>query len=82
MAFRINKFRIPFLVLPIRCFHEVVEGFLDIMSLFRLFSKKPYSIALMVQLFIAELQDYGSLDLIDIDVLNKNERVKIKFLMR
>jgi hypothetical protein len=82
LSFRIKSFRMPLAAIPIRCFHEIVEGFLDFLSLFRPISAKPFGLITMAQLFIYELQDYGSFDFIDVDVEDKENSVNIKFLMR
>jgi len=72
----------PLALFPIRCFNEIVEGFTDFLSLFRLFGEKPFTICSIIRLFVVELQAYGKLDLLDIDVVNKTDKVKIKCLMR
>jgi len=82
VSFRVKSFRIPLAIIPLRCFYEVVEGFLDIASLFLPLSKKLFRIATTINMLVEEVQDYGSLDFIDVDVTNKDERIKIKLLLR
>jgi len=72
----------PIAILPFRSFLEILEGFHDFLSLFIYKGKAPRTWLTMVQLFIEELQAYGRLDFIDVNVKDKKDRVKIKMLLR
>ena len=80
-TFRIGFF--PFIVIfPFRCLAEVIEGTSDLLSLFRFTSKKiQWAITLLEQL-IAQIRDYGPLDLLNIDVRSKDANVRIRLLLR
>ena len=78
---RIGFFTLP-IVLPMRCAHEVVEGFMDIVSLFRWCGGKIYGYLKMAESALLLVKDYGPLDLVDVKVSSPDEHVKIKILTR
>ena len=78
---RIGFFTLP-IVLPMRCAHEIVEGFMDFLSLFRWCSGKAYGYLQIAESALLLVKDYGPLDLVDVDVTSPDARVKIKILTR
>lgn len=70
------------IVLPIRCVNEVIEGFSDILSLFRWINKKAFKYISIVETVLQVIKEHGSLDLVDVAVKSPEEKVKIKILMR
>lgn len=81
VSVRIGWFPI-FILLPFRCLNEVLEGFMDILWLFRRVSKKAFGALYTVENTIMMVQDYGPLDVVDVDVKSKDARVKVKVLLR
>jgi hypothetical protein len=81
MSVRIWWFPI-FILMPFRCVNEVLEGFMDILWLFRRVSKKAFSALYTVENAIMLVQDYGPLDIVDVNVRSKDARVKVKVLLR
>lgn len=71
-----------FILMPFRCINEVLEGFMDILWLFRRVSKRAFDALYTVENAIMMVQDYGSLDVVDVDVKTKDARVKVKVLLR
>lgn len=80
MSVRIKKFPI-FILFPLRCLSEVIEGAQDILCLFRV-SNKAYTALSAVEAALMLLRDYGPLDFVDVDIKNPDARVKVKILMR
>jgi len=76
-----GAFRLP-IITPLRCVHEVLEGFMDFLALFAWAGKKPMRALGMVEVALLAIKDYGPLDLVDIDVHDKGTRVRIKVLTR
>jgi len=81
LQLRINSFAIPIL-LPFRCLNEVLEGFTDLLTLFRFANRKVWLCFHCAESFVSELQNYGNLDLIDITAGHGKDSVKVKFLLR
>jgi hypothetical protein len=81
MSVRIKKFPI-FILFPLRCISEVIEGAQDILCLFRKVSKKAYIALNAVESALILLRDYGPLDFVDVDIIDPDARVKVKILMR
>lgn len=81
VSLRIGRFALPIL-LPLRCAHEIIEGFGDFTSLFKRISKKPHMGIHAAEAALLAVKEHGPLDLIDIDVTSPDARVKIKILMR
>lgn len=81
ISVRIKWFPI-FLIVPFRCVNEVLEGFMDIMSLFRHISGKVFAALYAAENMMMLVQSYGSLDLVDVDVKSPVARVKVKVLLR
>ena len=77
----IGKFHLPIL-LPFRCLTEVLEGFSDLLILFRFANKKVWFGFHCADAFISELRSYGRVDLLDVDVSDRTNHVKIKLLLR
>ena len=76
---RIKSF--PFVVLlPLRCISEVVEGVSDLYCLFKHKKIGPY--IAMFDDILAQIRDYGPLDLADIDVKSHESHVRVCLLMR
>jgi len=55
---------------------------MDVVMLFRISPTKVIPAVTLVQNFIAELQAYGNLDLVNIDAYNQDGPVKISVLLR
>lgn len=79
---RIGAFAIPLAILPFRCLDEVIEGLMDIVSLFRPFPKKVLSAVTMLQVFFAELRSYGHLDLVKVKAYDEKGPVRISIVLR
>lgn len=71
-----------FLIIPFRCFSEILEGFSDILCLFRGISAKVYAAMDIAKNALMLVQSYGPLDLVDVDIKSPDERVKVKILLR
>lgn len=81
MTIRIGWFPF-FMIVPLRCVNEVLEGFADILCLFRSVSKKIFAYLNMAENVLMLIQSYGTLDLVDVDVKSPEARVKVKVLLR
>jgi len=81
LSMRIIRFPI-FLVFPLRCLDEVIEGWTDILCLFKRSCGKAYSALSLADDALGILRAYGPLDLADIDAGNSDGRVKIRLLLR
>lgn len=81
ISVRIKWFPI-FLIVPFRCVNEVLEGIMDIMSLFRRISGKIFAGLYAAENMIMLVQSYGSLDFVDVDVKSPEARFKVKVLLR
>ncbi len=81
ISVRIGWFPI-FILMPFRCVNEVLEGFMDILWLFRRVSKRAFGVLYNVENALMMVQDYGSLDVVDVDIKSKDARVKVKVLLR
>ena len=86
LSVRIGLLRLR-IILPMRCIHEIIEGYLDILTPFKRFCKKVYGYLKMAEGGMLLVKNYEPLDLVDIDVTSKSgkdkpERVKIKILTR
>lgn len=81
LSARIKKFPI-FIVFPLRCISEVIEGAQDLMCLFRNVSKRAYAAIAAVESGLMLVRDYGPLDFVDVDVKNPDARVTVKILLR
>ena len=86
ISIRIGFFRLP-IILPMRCAHEIIEGYLDILSPFKRLSDKAYGYVKIAEGAMQLVKDYEPLDLVDIDVVDKSsykkpERVVLKILTR
>jgi hypothetical protein len=71
-----------FMIVPMRCLNEVLEGFTDILCLFRGISKKVFAAMDAAENVLMLIQSYGPLDFVDVDVKSPEARVKVKILLR
>ena len=78
---RIARFFLPIL-LPMRCAHEIVEGYLDFLSLFKWIGKKAFRGVKVAEAALIAVKDYGPLDLVNVDIKSPDARVKIKLQTR
>lgn len=81
LYFQKNSFRLP-IVLPLCYFTMIVDGVQDISSLFKWINDKWYKIGEIVEVVLHMLKYCINEDLVDIDVSNKGEKIKIKWMMR
>jgi hypothetical protein len=81
LSVRIMRFPIV-LVFPLRCLDEVLEGWTDVLCLFKRACEKQFATLSAVDDALAMLRAYGPLDLVDIDAGGADGRVKIKLLLR
>ncbi len=81
ISVRIKWFPI-FLIVPFRCVNEVLEGIIDIMSLFRRISGKIFAGLYAAENMMMLVQSYGALDLVDADIKSPDARVKVRVLLR
>ena len=84
--FRIGFFRLP-IMLPMRCIHEVIEGYQDLLAPFRLLSEKLWGYLKMAEGAMLLVKNYEPLDMVDVDVKSrgkdgKRERVVVKIVTR
>ncbi len=70
------------MIMPLRCAGEVLEGFTDILCLFRGISKKIIAYLDIAENALMLVQSYGPLDFVDVDVKSPEARVKVKVLLR
>lgn len=71
-----------FLIFPLRCLSEVLEGFADILCLFRRIGGKIFAAMDAAENALMLIQSYGSLDFVDVDIKSPKARIKIKILLR
>jgi len=81
LSVRIVRFPI-FLVFPLRCLEEVIEGWTDVLCLFKRVWEKGFATLSAIDDALAMLRAYGPLDLVDIDAGGTDGRVKIRLLLR
>ncbi len=86
ISIRIGAFWFP-IVLPMRCVHEIAEGYLDLITPFKWISEKVYGYVKMAEGALLIIKDYEPLDLVDVDINHtetsgKNQHVKIKIITR
>lgn len=79
---RIHRVRIPLVILPTRCVSEIIEGLHDILSLFPPAVRKYLSYIHMADSFWEGLRSYGPFDMVDVDVKDKTDRVRVRILLR
>lgn len=84
--FRIGFFRLP-IILPMRCLHEVIEGYQDFFSPFRMLCEKIWGYLSVAEGAMLLIKNYEPLDLVDVDVKSRNddgkkERVVVKIVTR
>ena len=73
----------PFIVVfPLRCFAEVIEGYADILCLFRFVSHKVWAGITFLENLVALIRNYGPLDLVNVDVQSPEGSVHVRFLLR
>ena len=65
---------------PLRCLAEIVEGFSDVLCLFK--SMRVYAVIEMLEYIYALVREYGPLDLADIDIKSPEARVRVRLLVR
>ena len=66
--------------LPLRCLAEVIEGFSDILCLFK--GERVQWLTALLENIFAQVREYGPLDLADIDVKTPDASVRVRVLMR
>lgn len=71
-----------FMIVPFRCLSEVLEGFTDILCLFRRVSGKVFAATDAAENVLMLLQSYGPLDFVDVDIKSPETRIKVKVLLR
>lgn len=73
----------PFVVLfPLRCMAEVIEGYADILCLFRFVSKKVWGAVVFLENIAALIREYGPFDLVNVDVKSPEANVRVRLLLR
>jgi hypothetical protein len=81
LSARIMRFPL-FIVFPLRCIDEVAEGWTDVMCLFRRANAKVFAALSAVDDALAMLRAYGPLDVADINVAEREGRVRLRLLLR
>jgi len=81
ITMRFGLFRLP-IILPMRCVHEIVEGFLDFLSLLSWAGKKVFRGVKVAEAALIAIKDYGPLDLVNVDIKSPDARVKVKMQVR
>jgi hypothetical protein len=81
ISVRINRFPI-FILFPLRCISEVIEGAQDILCLFRKVSRRAFAAITAVESGLMLIRDYGPLDFVDVDAKSTDACVKVKVLLR
>ena len=84
--FRIARFALP-IAIPMRCLHEIIEGYQDFLAPFRMLFKKAVGYLKLAEGAMLLVKDYEPLDLVDVDVKSrgengKKERVVVKIVTR
>jgi hypothetical protein len=69
-------------IFPFRCLAEVIEGLSDLLSLFQFASQKVQSAMSFLEQLIAQIKEYGPLDLADVDVQSPEANVRVRLLLR
>jgi len=69
-------------ILPFRCLAEVIEGLSDLLSLFQFVSQKVQSAMSFLEQLIAQIKEYGPLDLANVDVRSPEANVRVRLLLR
>jgi hypothetical protein len=69
-------------IFPFRCLAEVIEGLSDLLSLFQFTSQRVQSAMSFLEQLIAQIKEYGPLDLVNVDVRSPEANVRIRFLLR
>lgn len=77
-SLRIKRFALC-IAMPLRCLAEVTEGFSDLLCLF---GKKAYTGISVADDALAMLRETGPLDLVEVDAGSREERVKVRLLLR
>lgn len=70
------------ILLPLRCMAEVIEGYADILCLFRFASKKVWGAVTFLENIAALVRNYGPLDLANVDINTPDAKVHIRLLLR
>lgn len=78
---RIMRFPI-FLAFPLRCIDEVLEGWTDIMCLFKRTNATAFATLSAVDDALAIVRAHEPFDLADIDAGGRDGRVRIRLLLR
>ncbi len=81
LSARIRAFPL-FVAFPLRCLDEVTEGLTDLLCPFRRANKKFWTGLCAVDDTLAMLRSSGPMDIMDVDVQSKDERVQFRLLMR
>lgn len=69
-------------IFPFRCLAEVIEGLSDLLSLFQFASQKVQSAMSFLEQLIAQIKEYGPLDLANVDVRSPEANVRVRLLLR
>lgn len=69
-------------IFPFRCLAEVIEGLSDLLSLFQFTSQKVQSAMSFLEHLIAQIKEYGPLDLANVDVRSPEANVRVRLLLR
>jgi hypothetical protein len=69
-------------IFPFRCLAEAIEGLSDLLSLFQFASQKVQSAMSFLEQVIAQIKEYGPLDLADVDVQSPEANVRVRLLLR
>jgi len=69
-------------IFPFRCLAEVIEGLSDLLSLFQFTSQKVQSAMSFLEQLIAQIKEYGPLDLANVDVRSPEANVRVRLLLR
>lgn len=71
-----------FAIIPLRCLSEVIEGYADILCLFRFASKKIWYGITFLENLAGYVRTLGPLDLADVDVTSPEGSVRVRLLLR
>jgi len=67
-------------LLPFRCFAELIEGISDLLCLFK--RTKAGQLMAMLGSIHEQVRAFGPLDLADVNVCSRGKRVRIRLLVR
>ena len=84
--FRIGRFALP-IALPLRCFHEIIEGYMDFLAPFRWLCAKIFGYLNLAEGAALIIKNFEPFNLVNVNVTSKDansktERIRVKIVTR